>query len=61
MQVRLALADEWLGGPAASWATTCSVIGPEGELLTVPLAAEPGRPGTFQGGFVVPREGTWRI
>ena len=61
VQVRLALADEGLGGPAASWATTCSVIGPEGELLTVPLAAEPGRPGTFQGGFVVPREGTWRI
>lgn len=39
----------------------CRVIGPDGVVAAVPLAADPGRSGTLQGGFVVTRPGTWQI
>jgi len=61
VQVRLVLADERLAAAVTGRAPTGRVIGPAGEILALPLAAEPDRPGTLQGGFVVGREGTWRI
>ena len=39
----------------------CRVVAPDGGDLPVTLAAEPGRPGTLQGGFVAAREGSWQI
>lgn len=59
VQVRLVLADEQPA--AASLTPTARAIGPEGTALAVPLVPEPGRPGTYQGGFVAAREGAWRI
>ena len=48
------------GGTALAGAV-CRVAGPDGVSVTVPLSADPGRPGVFQGGFVASREGGWRI
>lgn len=39
----------------------CRVVGPDGGATPVMLAAEPGRPGSLQGGFVASREGGWQI
>jgi len=48
------------GGSALATAV-CRVEGPDGVTVSVPLSADPGRPGVFQGGFVASREGGWRI
>jgi hypothetical protein len=48
------------GGTALAGAV-CRVAGPDGVSVTVPLSADPGRPGVLQGGFVASREGGWRI
>ncbi len=61
VQVRLVIADEGLFAAAASRPPVCRGIGPDGELVTIPLAAEPDRPGTLAGSFVAGREGPWRI
>jgi hypothetical protein len=50
-------ADASAPAPAAS----CQAVGPDGTVVRVPLAAEPGRPGIVQGAFVASREGAWRI
>ena len=39
----------------------CRVVGPDGAATPVTLAAEPGRSGALQGGFVAAREGAWQI
>ncbi|MFM8413223.1 MAG: hypothetical protein ACKOCX_00700 [Planctomycetota bacterium] len=59
VQVRLVLADDQ--SAAAARPLTARAIGPDGTALPVPLLPEPGRPGTYQGGFVAAREGGWRI
>lgn len=48
-------------GQAAPRPPTCRAVAPDGTRIPVTLAAEPARPGTFQGGFVVSREGGWQI
>ena len=48
-------------GGAALAGAVCRVEGPDGVSVSVPLSADPGRPGVFQGGFVASREGGWRI
>jgi len=57
--VRLVAADG--DGAAGLGGAVCRVEGPDGAIVRVPLAADPGRPGVFQGGFVASREGGWRI
>lgn len=57
--VRLVAADG--EGAAALAGAICRVEGPDGVTVAVPLSADPGRPGVFQGGFVASREGGWRI
>ena len=57
--VRVVAADG--DGGAALAGAICRVAGPDGVSVTVPLTADPGRPGVFQGGFVASREGGWRI
>lgn len=54
--VRVVLPDA-----ASSTGVACRVVGPDGTTLPVTLAAEPGRPGSLQGGFVASREGGWQI
>lgn len=54
--VRVVLPDA-----ASSTGVDCRVVGPDGNSLPVMLAAEPGRPGSLQGGFVASREGGWQI
>jgi len=52
------------GGDAAAPAeitATCQAVGPDGSIVRVPLASEPGRPGAVQGAFIASREGGWRI
>jgi hypothetical protein len=39
----------------------CRVVGPDGTVLRVPLAAERDRQGVLQGSFVAARDGSWRI
>ena len=39
----------------------CMAVGPDGTVVRVPLAGEPGRTGVLQGSFVAAREGGWRI
>lgn len=48
-------------GAAGPLKATCTVTGPDGRPLTVPLAADPDRPGSLRGGFVAAREGSWLI
>ncbi|MCE9630265.1 MAG: VWA domain-containing protein [Planctomycetia bacterium] len=55
--VRVVAADPALMQRVASF----EAIAPDGTRLKVPLAAEPARPGTFQGSFVASREGGWQI
>ena len=57
--VRLVAADG--DGAAGLGGAVCRVEGPDGATVRVPLTADPGRPGVFQGGFVASREGGWRI
>ena len=57
--VRVVAADG--EGAAVLASATCRAEGPDGGPVRVPLAADPGRPGVFQGGFVAAREGGWRI
>jgi len=47
------------GDAAAS--AECRVVGPDGTVLRVPLAAERERDGVLQGAFVASRDGSWRI
>jgi hypothetical protein len=54
--VRVVLPD-----PAAAAGHVCRVVGPDGTVLPVPLAVEPGRPDSLQGGFLATREGRWQI
>lgn len=54
--VRVVLPDA-----ASSTGVDCRVVGPDGGAVPVTLAAEPGRPGSLQGGFVASREGGWQI
>jgi hypothetical protein len=54
--VRVVLPD-----PATAAGHVCRVVGPDGTALPVPLAAEPGRPDSLQGGFLATREGRWQI
>jgi hypothetical protein len=61
VQVRLVLADEAIAVPVTGRPPICRVVDPDGQSLPLPLAGEPDRPGTLQGGFIVGREGTWRI
>jgi len=56
--VRVVAAD---GDGATLAAATCRAEGPDGTAVRVPLAADPGRPGVSQGGFIASREGGWRI
>ena len=46
---------------ASPLGVACRVVGPDGVEVPVTLAAEPGRSGTLQGGFVAAREGGWQI
>jgi hypothetical protein len=57
--VRVVAADG--EGAAVLASATCRAEGPDGGPVRVPLAADPGRPGVFQGGFVAAREGGWKI
>ncbi len=57
--VRVVAADG--DGAATLAAATCRAEGPDGVPVRVPLSADPGRPGVYQGGFVASREGGWRI
>jgi len=59
VQLRLVMADE--PRLAAGRPPVCRAIGPDETTVTVPLEAEPDRPGTLQGSFVAGREGAWRI
>jgi len=61
VQVRLVIADEGLFAAAASRPPVCRGIGPDGELVSIALAAEPDRPGALQGSFMAAREGAWRV
>ncbi len=61
VQVRLVIADEGLFAATASRPPVCRGIGPNGELVTITLVAEPDRLGTLQGSFVAGREGAWRV
>jgi len=57
--VRLVSADG--DGGTGLGGAVCRAEGPDGTVVKVPLTVDPGRPGVFQGGFVVSREGGWRI
>lgn len=48
-------------GTADHMAATCTVTGPDGKPLPVPLAADPDRSGSLRGGFVAAQEGAWLI
>jgi hypothetical protein len=48
-------------GAAGPLKATCTVTGPDGRTLTVPLAADPDRPGSLRGGFVAAQEGSWLL
>ncbi|MFM8634378.1 MAG: VWA domain-containing protein, partial [Planctomycetia bacterium] len=48
-------------GDAGLSSASCTVTGPDGGTLRVPLAADPDRPGSLRGAFVAAREGTWLI
>jgi hypothetical protein len=61
VQVRLVVADEAMLAATAGRPPTCRAVGPDGEAVVVPLAAEPDRPGTLMGSFVASREGSWRV
>ncbi len=61
VQVRLVVADEAMLAATAGRPPTCRAVGPDGEALVVPLAAENDRPGTLIGSFVATREGSWRL
>ena len=61
IQVRLVVTDEPLFESLTARPPACRAVGPDGTAITVSLAAEPGRPGTLQGGFVAVREGAWQI
>lgn len=54
--VRVVMSDA-----ASPTGVDCRVVGPDGGTMPVALAAEPGRPGSLQGGFVASREGGWQI
>ena len=56
MTVRVVLADA-----AATTGVACRAVGPDGVSVPLPLAPEPGRPGSLQAGFVASREGGWQI
>ena len=47
--------------PVAGRPPECRAVAPDGSHVSVPLVAEPTRPGTFAGGFVVTREGGWLV
>ena len=59
--VTVRLVDSAAEASAPAQAASCQAVGPDGTVVRVPLAAEPGRPGVVQGGFVASREGAWRI
>jgi hypothetical protein len=59
--VRVVAGEGGEGAAPAASAATCQAVGPDGSVVRVPLAAEPGRPGVVQGAFVASREGGWRI
>ena len=46
---------------ASPLGVACRVVGPDGVDVPMALAAEAGRPGVLQGGFVAAREGAWQI
>lgn len=46
---------------ASPLGVACRVVGPDGVDVPMTLAAEAGRPGVLQGGFVAAREGGWQI
>jgi hypothetical protein len=46
---------------ASPLGVACRVVGPDGVDVPMALAAEAGRPGVLQGGFVAAREGGWQI
>ncbi|MFM7035891.1 MAG: hypothetical protein ACKOYJ_12040 [Planctomycetia bacterium] len=48
-------------GDAGLSSASCTVTGPDGGTLRVPLAADADRPGSLRGAFVAAREGTWLI
>jgi len=52
------VAPDGASGPLKA---ACTVTGPDGRTLTVPLAADPDRPGSLRGGFVAAQEGSWLI
>lgn len=54
--VRVVMSDA-----ASPTGVECRVVRPDGGTMPVMLAAEPGRPGSLQGGFVASREGGWQI
>lgn len=39
----------------------CTATSPDGDVVRVPLAADPSRPGAVQGVFVATREGSWLV
>ena len=47
--------------PGTARPPECRAVAPDGSPVPVPLVAEPTRPGTFAGGFVVTREGGWLV
>lgn len=48
-------------GTTEPLAATCTVTGPDGKPLPVPLDADPDRSGSLRGGFVAAQEGAWLI
>ncbi len=48
-------------GSTGPLAATCTVTGPDGKPLPVPLDADADRPGSLRGGFVAAQEGAWLI
>jgi hypothetical protein len=55
--VRVIAAD----GTTGPLAATCTVTGPDGRPLAVPLDTDPDRAGSLRGGFVAVQEGAWLI
>jgi hypothetical protein len=48
-------------GQTAPVRAACTATSPDGDLVRVPLAADPSRPGAVQGVFVATREGSWLV
>ena len=47
--------------PESDAIATCTVTGPDGQPLQVPMTEDPQRPDSLNAGFVASKEGAWRI